>query len=101
MVGLPETVYDQTFVVVAAVGTRSTDMIGPEVVAEIMRLYVVEKWRPGTIARHLGIHRDTVKNALRRDGRRIEKGVRASKLDPFEGFVRATFEKYPKVPACQ
>ena len=74
-------------------------MIGPEVVAEIMRLYVVEKWRPGTIARHLGIHRDTVKNALRRDGRRIEKGVRASKLDPFEGFVRATFEKYPKVPA--
>ena len=74
-------------------------MIGPEVVAEIMRLYVVEKWRPGTIARHLGIHRDTVKNVIRRKGRRIERATRASKLDPFEAFVRDTFKQYPKVPA--
>jgi len=74
-------------------------VIGPEVVAEIMRLYVVERWRPGTIARHLGIHRDTVKNAIRRDGGRIERAARASKLDRFEGFIRDTFEQYPKVPA--
>jgi hypothetical protein len=75
-------------------------MIGPDVVAEIVRLHVVEKWRPGTIARHLRIHRDTVKGAIRRAGIKVNRSRRRpSKLDHFEGFVRDTFERYPKVPA--
>jgi len=75
-------------------------MIGPDVVAEVVRLHVVEKWRPGTIARHLGIHRDTVKGAIRRAGIKVNRSKgRSSKLDRFEGFIRDTFERYPKVPA--
>lgn len=75
-------------------------MIGQDVVAEVVRLHDVEKWRPGTIARHLGIHRDTVLGALRRSAVTVARSKRrSSKLDPFEGFVRDTFERYPKVPA--
>ncbi len=75
-------------------------MIGPEQVAEIVRLHVSEGWRPGTIARHLGVHRETVKGALRRAGVKVNRGNRrSSKIDRFEAFVRETFERYPKVPA--
>lgn len=75
-------------------------MIGPELTAEVVRLHVVEGWRPGTIGRHLGIHRDTVKAALRRAGVKVNRSARRpSKIDRFEAFVRETFERYPKVPA--
>lgn len=75
-------------------------MIGPEVVAEVVRLHVVEKWRPGTIARHLRIHRDTVNRAIRHAGIKVDRSVRrSSKLDRFQAFVRETFERYPRVPA--
>ena len=70
-------------------------MIGQELVAEIVRLHVVEGWRPGTIGRHLGIHRDTVKAALRRAGVKVNRSARRpSKIDRFEAFVRETFERY-------
>lgn len=75
-------------------------MIGPELVAEVVRLHVVEGWRPGTIGRHLKIHRDTVKGALRRAGVKVNRSIRRpSKIDRFEEFVRETFKRYPKVPA--
>jgi transposase len=75
-------------------------VIGPELTAEVVRLHVVEGWRPGTIGRHLGIHRDTVKAVIRRAGLKVNRSVRRpSKLDRYEAFVKETFERYPKVPA--
>lgn len=75
-------------------------MIGPDKVAEIVRLHDAEGWRLGTIARHVGVHRDTVKRVLRDAGIKVAKASRrASKLDRFEAFVRDTFRRYPKVPA--
>jgi hypothetical protein len=40
--------------------------IAPDLVAQILRLYTVEKWRVGTIARQLHVHRDTVRRVLAR-----------------------------------
>jgi len=45
-------------------------MIAPERATEILRLYHAEKWKPGTIARQLGVHHNTVRRVLARRGRR-------------------------------
>ena len=42
--------------------------ISSELEAHIVRLYHVEKWRCGTIARQLKIHRDTVRRVLAQSG---------------------------------
>lgn len=78
-------------------------MISPQVVAEIRRLYTVEGWRRQTIARHLGIHHGTVKRALDRAGLLAVKERKrvASMLDPYEDFVRETFQRYPDLPATE
>ncbi|MES3021668.1 MAG: helix-turn-helix domain-containing protein [Pseudomonadota bacterium] len=39
-----------------------------ETTAQILRLYHAEKWRCGTIARHLGVHHSTVKRVLAQAG---------------------------------
>ena len=36
----------------------------PDLVAQILRLYTVEKWRVGSIARQLHVHRDAVLRVL-------------------------------------
>lgn len=38
--------------------------ITPELRAQILRLYLAERWRIGTISRQLQLHRDTVHRAL-------------------------------------
>ncbi|WP_436658023.1 hypothetical protein [Paraburkholderia xenovorans] len=38
--------------------------IGAELEAQILRYYHVEKWRCGTIARQLHVHRGTVQRVL-------------------------------------
>jgi hypothetical protein len=38
--------------------------IAPDLVAQILRLHDAEKWRVGTIARQLHVHRDTVRRVL-------------------------------------
>ena len=39
----------------------------PDLVAQILRLYTVEKWRAGTIARQLRVHRDVVRRVIAGD----------------------------------
>lgn len=65
--------------------------------AEIRRLFFGEHWRIGTIANHLGLHRDTVGdvvdvNSFTRPGR-----PRPSALDPYVEFMRETLQQYPKL----
>ena len=39
-------------------------MISPERQAQVLRLYHAERWRIGTIATQLNLHRDTVARVL-------------------------------------
>jgi len=70
-----------------------------DVAAEAVRLHVVEGWRVGTIARHLGVHHSAVSRVLARQGVRREQAVRQSMVDRFEVLVREVFERYPRLPA--
>ena len=42
--------------------------IPPDLEAQILRYYHVEKWRVGTIARQLHVHHDTVRRVLTQAG---------------------------------
>lgn len=80
-------------------------MISAELRGEIRRLALVEGWRRGTIARHLGIHHSTVKRAL---GGVVARAAgieparrRASMLDRFVPWLTEQLELYPSLPASQ
>jgi transposase len=73
-----------------------------ELAARIERLYRVEHWRVGTIARQLNVHRDTVRRVLR-EHEVVPPGtpLRQSLVDPYRGFIAATLEKYPTLAASR
>ena len=73
-----------------------------ELKAKILRYHHVEKWRVGTIARHLNIHHGTVKRALSATG--VSKQnilVKGSMIDPFLSFVMDTLQKFPSLTASR
>jgi transposase len=71
-----------------------------ELAARIERLYTVEHWRVGTIARQLHVHRDTVRRVLREHGA-APPGVplRPCLVDPYRVFIGETLVKYPTLTA--
>ena len=70
--------------------------------AEILRLHYAEKWKIGTIAEQLGVHRATVDRVLADDGvPRRERRRRRSKIDPFLPFIRRTLTDYPRLTASR
>ena len=73
--------------------------ISAAVAAEIVRLYAVEGWRVGTIARHLGVHHSAVRRVLKMANEEPEKRRRQSIVDPYRPFIQETFERYPRLPA--
>jgi transposase len=76
--------------------------IHPDVEAQILRYYYVEKWRAGTIARQLHLHYDTVVRVLSQAGLpRHGRPGRPSKVDPYLPFVRETLEKFPALTASR
>lgn len=76
--------------------------IPAELAARIERLYTVERWRVGTIARQLNVHRDTVRRVLR-EHQVVPPGtpLRQSLFDPYRSFIRETLEKYPTLAASR
>jgi transposase len=77
-------------------------MIAPERAAEILRLYHAEKWKPGTIARQLGVHHNTVRRVLAQAGQAPGfDSTRASMADPFVALIEQTLEKYPTLRASR
>jgi transposase len=77
-------------------------MIAPERAAEILRLYHAEKWKPGTLARQLGVHHDTVRRVLAQAGQAPGfDSTRASMADPFVPLIEQTLEKYPTLRASR
>lgn len=73
-----------------------------ELAARIERLYTVERWRVGTIARQLNVHRDTVRRVLH-EHQVVPSGtpLRQSLVDPYRNFIRQTLEKYPTLAASR
>lgn len=73
-------------------------MIEPEFRSRIRRLFFAEHWKLGTIAAELGVHRDAVELAVESESFvNIAYRARASSLDPYKDFIRATLEEYPRL----
>ena len=76
--------------------------ISPELEAQILRYYHVERWRPGTIARHLHVHHGTVARVLAQAGLpRIGSPAGFSRIDPYLPFILQTLEKFPTLTASR
>lgn len=77
--------------------------IAPELRAQILRLYQVELWRVGTIARQLRVHRDTVRSVLDQACvmRPQRQPGRPSRVDAYLPFMRQTLEKFPTLSASR
>jgi transposase len=73
----------------------------PDIEAQILRYYHVEKWRNGTIARQLHVHHSSVERVLRQAGLPRIGPVRPSTIDPYLPFIRQTLEKFPRLTASR
>ena len=68
--------------------------------AEISRLFHAEKWRIGTIAAQLSVHRDTVRRVLAMTRVRKKDDATISRKDsfaPYVAFIAETLQKYPRL----
>lgn len=76
--------------------------IAPDLVAQILRLHTVEKWRVGTIARQLHVHRDAVRRVLAGNCAPVHTSpLRPSRIDPYRPFILATLAKFPSLTAAR
>src|SRR6516165_5382571 len=74
----------------------------PELEAQILRYYHVEKWRVGTIARQLHVHHGTVTRVLAQAGLpRTGSPARASLIDPYLPFLHETLQQFPTLTASR
>ena len=79
-----------------------TMTIAPDLEAQILRYYHVEKWRVGTIARQLHVHGGTVRRVLAQAGLPRTGAVqRLSQIDAYLAFIRQTLEKFPTLTASR
>lgn len=74
-------------------------MITAEQRAHIRRLFFAEHWTVGTIASELGVHHDTVENALETHRFDSRSAHRPSSLDPYKSLIVATLEQHPRLRA--
>jgi transposase len=76
--------------------------IHPELEAQILRYYHVEKWRVGTIARQLHVHHGTVKRVLHQSVlATAAPATRPSGIDPYLPFIGETLTKLPTLAASR
>ncbi|HEX4172819.1 MAG TPA: IS21 family transposase [Acetobacteraceae bacterium] len=76
--------------------------ITPDLEAQILRYYHVERWRIGTIARQLHVHHGTVARVLAQAGLpRIGPPARRSRVEPYLPFIHQTLEKFPTLTASR
>jgi hypothetical protein len=76
-------------------------MIDMEMRAQIRRLFYVEHWKIGTIARELGFHPETVGLAVETDRFNNTKTLRRSTTDPYADFIREILAKHPSLRATR
>ena len=76
--------------------------IPPDLEAQILRYHHVEKWRIGTIATQLNLHRSTVQRVLAQAGLPLHVAQpRASAVDPYLPFLKETLSKFPTLTASR
>src|SRR5271170_7712456 len=76
--------------------------IPPDLEAQILRYYHVEKWRVGTIARQLHVHHGTVARVLGQAGLpRIGPPARRSQVDLYLPSTHQTLETFPTLTASR
>ena len=76
--------------------------IAPDLVAQILRLHVVEKWRVGTIARQLRVHRDVVRRVIAGNSAPVHLSpLRPSRIDPYRPFLLETLTKFPTLTSAR
>ena len=77
-------------------------VVTPELRAQILRLYLADQWRVGTIARQLQLHRDTVRRVLAvTNVLRAPSAVAPRLIDPFMPFIQETLAKFPTLAASR
>ncbi len=76
-------------------------MISPETRAQIRRYFYAEHWKVGTIASELGVHPDTVHNAIESELFRKARPLRPSIVDPYTDFIRQTLNQHPRLRATR
>lgn len=76
-------------------------MINAETRAHIRHLFYGEHWKVGTIADELGLHRDTIRNALETDRFNRGKVLRTTNTEPYISFIKETLSKYPRLRATR
>ena len=76
-------------------------MISPEIRAQIRRYFYAEHWKIGTIAGELGVHPDTVRNAIEAERFRSTQPLRPSLVDPYAEFLRQTLDQHPRLRATR
>jgi len=76
-------------------------MISPETRVQIRRYYYAEHWKIGTIAQELGVHPDTVRNAIEAERFGGEHAQRPSVVDPYLAFIRQTLDQHPRLLATR
>ena len=77
-------------------------VISAELHAQILRYYHVEKWRAGTIARQIGVHRDVVARVLAQSGLPAHGPMqRPMRIDPYLPFILKTLEAFPTLTAAR
>jgi len=76
--------------------------IAPDIEAQILRYFHVERWRLNTIARQLHVHHSTVRRVLTAAGvPRPDTGARPSIVDAYTPFILATLERFPTLTAAR
>ena len=76
--------------------------ISDEIKANILRYHHVEKWKVGTISRHLGVHHTTIKRVLAETG--VSKHnilVQDSMIGPYLSFITETLQRFPTLTASR
>jgi len=74
----------------------------PEIEMQILRYYHAERWRIGTIATQLNVHRDSVARVLTQAGLPALGPVRRpSAIDPYLPFILETLAQFPRLRASR
>jgi len=76
-------------------------MISPETHVQIRRYFYAEHWKIGTIASELGVHPDTVRNAIESERFHNTPPLRPSIVDPYADFIRQTLDQHPRLRATR
>jgi transposase len=76
-------------------------LIDVETRARIRRLFYVEHWKIGTIARELGLHPETISRAVETERFNSAKTLRPSATDPYADFIREVLAKHPRLRATR